>query len=338
MTSVSPASRTAFWFFLTFALLEGAARLATRPASLLDRQIASYPTCFAHRQKLARELSGPPVSTLLLGDSTTERGVNACSLGQGLGGRGVGLSFPSGTTDEAGLLLGLAAPHLAPDARVIYSVNPLNIRTYSEWVSPTFGDLVRRSDLATALLGEASTLFGKRQVVVAVLDSLLDPARYRDEFHKQIGLTGECGRETPPPRPDEIPDEKERARQLREYATSWLGVFKEPVGADQEAALAAALASFRPRQVLVVLTPLRPDFRAFLDEKHPGTLEQRRSVWAGAARRAGARVFTCHDSIEDLALYVDPVHLNENGRRSLTACLGARLGGAGGCCAPLGGT
>lgn len=331
----APGSPVWPWFLVALATLELGARLATRPESLLALHVSGYSTCYAHRKALARGLSGPPVTTLVVGDSTAERGLDACALGAATGGRGAGLSFPSGTVGEAAALHELASPHLAPDAHVVLAVNPLNIRTYSEWVTPTFSDLRGRTDVASALLGQASTLFRDRKVVLAVLESLVERERYAEEFRLQIGVTGECGRETPPPRPDEVPDAAARERQVREYGTTWIGVFKEPVGSDQEAALAAALAPFRGRRTTIVLTPLRADFRDFLEREHPGTIAARRRIWAAAAHRAGATLLTCHDAIEDASVYVDPVHLDQNGRVRLSTCLGARLAGAGGCCSPV---
>lgn len=327
---------TAPWVIVSLVALDQGARWLTRPEVLLGLGVASYPTCFAHRMAMARQ-APPGVGLLVVGDSTAERGVNACTLAEAAGTEGLNLSLPSGAIAEASAVREAARGVPGAGTTLVYAVNPLNTRSYSEWISPRFADRRRHTDLASTLLGDAFAVFGRRQEVKAVIESFLEPARYREEFHGQIGLTGRCGRETPLPLPREIPDEAERARQVKEYAVNWVSVFTDEMGEATVTGLEAGWREWKaagPR-VVVVLTPLRPDFRAFLEQSYPGRLGERRAAFALAARRAGVQGLDCSAGVEVAAEYVDPVHLNEAGRRAFSSCLGRQLRGAGPCCPPL---
>jgi hypothetical protein len=327
---------TAPWALVSLLALDLAARRLSDPEVLLRLGVASYPTCFAHRLTMARQAPAG-VGLMVVGDSTAERGVNACTLAEAAGTEGLNLSLPSGAIEEASAVRSAARGVSRAGTTLVYAVNPLNTRAYSEWISPRFSDRRRHTDLASTLLGDAFAVFGRRQQVTAVIESFLEPARYREEFHGQIGLTGRCGRETPPPSPAEIPDEAGRARQVKEYSVGWLNVFSDELGEATEAGLEAGWRAWKAEgpRVVVVLTPLRPDFRAFLEQKYPGQLRARREIFARAARRAQVEGLACGEAVDEVAEYVDPVHLNETGRRAFSACLGRQLRGAGPCCPPL---
>ena len=325
---------TALWTVLLLLGLEASARLATRGPALLALGIASYPTYYQHRLGLARRAAPPTL--LVVGDSAAERGVDACALGRRRAGRGLNLAFPSGGVREADRLMQAAGIDARGEVELLYAVNPLNVASYSSWVDPSFADLRKRVGLGDALLGQASVLFGRREAVRALFGRLFKPGRTREEFEAQVLAAGACGRETPLPAPDELPSAEERAAQVSRYAKAWLELFTEPLGPSAVASLAGTLGRWHAEghRLSVVLMPLRADFAAYLDQQWPGLRARKRELWGEVAREAGARLLYCADAVPDVGLFEDPVHLNELGRRQLTACLGAELDGTPSCCQP----
>jgi len=305
-------------------LFEAGARYATRPSVLLSLNIESYPTAYAHREKLSKET--PNVPLVVLGDSTATRGINSCQLAP----KGINLAFPSGGMREATALLATQAP-----ATAVYAINPLNISIYSEWVTPTFADLSRRNGLAAAVLGSVSTLYGKREATTAVLTALVSPVQRRKnrEIFERETI---CGRETTAT--PKVPDEREQAEQVRRYGQAWLQLFLEAATDSAVDTLSASLIEWRAKgwYATVVLTPLRADFRAFLDKEYPDLRERKRKLWRTVTERASVTFVECDEAVPDRSLYDDPIHLNELGRRAFTECLAEELKGATRCCRPRG--
>ena len=126
---------TAPWVIVSLVGLDLGARWVSRPEVLLRLGIASYPTCFAHRMTMARQ-APPDVGLLVLGDSTAERGVNACTLAEAVGTEGLNLSLPSGAIEEASAVRQAARGLPGAGTTLVYAINPLNTRAYSEWISP----------------------------------------------------------------------------------------------------------------------------------------------------------------------------------------------------------
>lgn len=318
-------------FLVIFELL---ARVATRPSALLWLHIESYPTAFAHRENLARQTHNAPV--VVLGDSTATRGLNACSLGRALGtSQGVNFSFPSGGMREADALLKTQTPPADGTGRAIYAVNPLNISTYSEWVTPTFADLTRRSGVVPAVIGTVSTLYGHREATVAVLASLVNPWRLQKQ-KEAMAREGICGRE--PNGDPKIPSATEQAEQVLKFGKAWLQLFTEATSTNAADEISERISEWKRAgwAATVVLMPLRDDFRDYLDREWPGLRDRKRTFWRTITARAGVAYIECDEAIADRSLYEDPVHLNEYGRRKFTECFADELNAKPTCCRPRG--
>jgi hypothetical protein len=325
--------QTAAWAVCFLAVLEIAGRWAAEPESLLRLHVPGYATAYEHRLGLARAFSSGrrendtrPVLAVL-GDSTAERGLNACSVAEALGGSPVALAVPSGGMAEGAALLSELGAN-AGGGELLYAVNPLNVSTYSEWIHPTFQDLVRRTDLASAAVGTVWATFGKREALLGVLERLTAPGTVEARFQDQIGLTGFCGRELQPGKEPKEPSVGERPRQLRGFATNWSSLFREQVPPSRSAELAGPLRAMRTnRRVTVVLMPFRSDFRSWLDAEYPGLLADRRRLWKDAADSASVSAMDCAAAVEDDRAFEDPVHLHERGRRFFSARLSEQLKG-----------
>jgi len=312
------------WALCFLGVLEAGARWVIRPEYLTAQRSYGPETCFFKGKALA---SQHPEATLIVGgDSTGERGVDACVLGARLGQPGLNVAIASGSVSALRQLLDAHQQAGGKADRLVLVASSFGLEPVSASFPMTFPEAAQTVGFANALVGRALALYGSRELLHRLLESRGEHAR----FDRYIAPHDACGLAVP----DAAPPPAEYHAQLERYEKAWKFPAVAPTMGSLEGRLSASLQETRPsaREIFIVLAPYRSDVVPYVEARWPGDLGRLRSSWEHIASRSGARLLDCTRSSQDDGHFYDPFHLTAEGRARFSACLAEQLAGGRPCC------
>ncbi len=299
------------WFGTTMLVLDLGARLVCREESLLSLRVPSAATSLFVRRQLARRARG--VATVVVGNSTGERGIDACAVGDVLGAQGLNLALPGGGFRQADSLLADLAQSGNRVRRVLFVTSSINFDVSSPSMPLTWKENADQEGYAPAVLGTLSGLFGNRDRIRSLFQAQFN----RRTFASEIEAVTPCGLSIWSTSLTAFPP----AAQLEAYDKMWLLANRRPPSLAAEQGVAQLIRAWAPARVSIVFAPMRRDFVEHLDRQVPGLRESMRAAWQRVLATTSASVIDCERVILDDGGFYDPIHLNPKGRSHLDACV-----------------
>jgi len=315
------------WALFFFGMLEVSARWVTRPEHLQDLRSYGPDTCFLKAKKLTAE--NPAAALVVGGDSTGERGIDACLLGDRLKQKGLNVAIAGGTVNVLLQLLDLQRRSGGHASRVLLMASSFNHDTSSPSFSFDFEESAQNLGFANALVGKAIALYGSRDALHRVFEAKNGHAT----FENYISQHDACGLAVPNP----APKREEFAAQLKQYEGIWGFSTVAPNMEKREARLAEAIRGARSGvdEMTIVMSPYRSDVVPYIEARWPGDLRRLQNSWVKIATQANVRLLNCTQASADDSHFYDPFHLTAQGRAFFSSCLAEQLTGGRACCEEL---